>query len=334
MSLICSSAFTTVDLSAIEVPGEKVGHDTALLQGSFALSALHSNPGETPASSLQLPPGAWATLLDGLCARFPQIDRAQWLDRFARGRVLDSERQPLSADAPYRVGATIHYFREVAEEPRIPFEETVLHVDEHLVVADKPHFLPVAPAGIHVRETLLTRLVERLGNPDLVPLHRIDRATAGLVLFSANKGSRDAYQALFRERRIEKRYEAVAPALPELQFPRVRESRIVKAEPFFRMREEEGEANSFSRIEVLRSDGEWWRYALFPVSGRKHQLRVHMAGLGAPIRHDPYYPDLTDQAPDDYGHPLQLLASSLSFVDPFSGVRRVFESRRELESLD
>ena len=293
-----------------------------------------ADPGEIPASSLQLPPGAWATLLEGLCARFPQIGRAQWLERFARGRVLDSQRQPLPADAPYRVGATIHYFREVKEEPRVPFEESILHLDEHLVVVDKPHFLAVAPAGVHVRETLLGRLLRRLGNPDLAPLHRIDRGTAGLVLFSANKSSRDAYQALFRERRIEKRYEAVAPGLPGLRFPLVRESRIVKSEPFFRMREGEGEANSRTRIEVLSSGGEWWRYALFPVSGRKHQLRVHLAGLGAPIRHDPYYPDLADQAPDDYGRPLQLLARGLSFVDPLSGVQRTFESLRLLESSD
>lgn len=320
------------------MPGEKVGHDTALFRGGLALSAPHSSPDSDPpeavASTLQLPPGPWTTLLDGLCARFPQIERAQWLERLARGRVLDSARQPLAADAPYRVGATIHYFREVTEEPRIPFEETILHVDEHLVVADKPHFLPVAPAGVHVRETLLTRLVGRLGNQNLAPLHRIDRGTAGLVLFSANKDSRGAYQALFRERRIEKRYEAVAPGLPGLKFPLVRESRIVKSEPFFRMREEQGEANSRTRIEVLNSDGEWWRYALFPISGRKHQLRVHMAGLGAPIRHDPYYPDLADQAPDDYRRPLQLLARGLSFMDPVSGVQRTFESLRSLENSD
>ena len=318
--------------------GEKVGHDTALFRGDPALSAPHSGPDPDPtdgvASTLQLPPGAWATLLDGLCARFPQIERAQWLERFARGRVLDSARQPLTADAPYRVGATVHYFREVAEEPPIPFEETILHVDEHLLVADKPHFLPVAPAGVHVRETLLTRLSGRLGNQNLAPLHRIDRGTAGLVLFSTNKDSRGAYQALFRERRIEKRYEAVAPGLPGLGFPLVRESRIVKSEPFFRMQEQQGEANSRTRIEVLSSDGEWWRYALFPISGRKHQLRVHMAGLGAPIRHDPYYPELVEQAPDDYGRPLQLLARGLSFVDPVSGVQRKFESLRGLENPD
>lgn len=284
------------------------------------------------ASTLQLPPGRWPTLLDGLCARFPRVDRGQWQDRFARGRVLDAERHALSADAPYRVGQTILYFREVIDEPRIPFEETVLHVDQHLVVADKPHFLPVAPTGRHVRETLLTRLVGRLGIRELVPLHRIDRDTAGLVLFSGDPHSRRAYQDLFRQRRLEKRYEAVAPALPGCVFPLLRETRLVKSEPFFRMQEVEGDANTRTRIEVLAAEEEWWRYALYPVSGRKHQLRVHMAALGAPIRNDPYYPDLTAQDPDDYSRPLQLLARGLSFVDPLSGQERKFESRRELEA--
>lgn len=285
------------------------------------------------ASTLQLPPGGWQTLLDGLCARFPQIDRAQWIGRFERGRVRDVRQQPLPADAPYKVGMTVHYFREVADEAPIPFEETILHIDDHLVVADKPHFLPVAPAGIYVRETLLTRLVRRLGNPDLVPLHRLDRGTAGLVLFSANPASRDAYQALFRERRIGKHYEAVAPALPGLAFPLVRESRIVRGEPFFRMQEAPGAANATTRIELLEAEGAWWRYALSPVSGRKHQLRVHMAALGAPIRHDRVYPDLAAAEADDYSRPLQLLARELAFVDPLSSVPRRFKSLRRLESL-
>ncbi|MEO6104806.1 MAG: pseudouridine synthase [Pseudoxanthomonas sp.] len=291
----------------------------------------HAHVAEDPvASSLQLPPGPWPTLLDGLCARFPRIDRGQWRDRFSRGRVLDEERRVLAADAPYEVGKTIFYFREVVDEAPIPFHERVIHVDEHLVVADKPHFLPVAPTGRHVRETLLTRLVDRLGLKELVPLHRIDRDTAGLVLFSADPRSRGAYQELFRERRIEKRYEAVAPAMPERTFPLVRETRLAQGEPFFRMSEVAGIANAKSRVEVLAAEGDWWRYALFPVSGRKHQLRVHMAALGAPIRNDPYYPQLTVPAPDDYSRPLQLLARGLCFVDPFTGLERDFESRREL----
>ena len=282
------------------------------------------------ASRLQLPAGEWGNLLDGLCARFPGIDRSIWLQRFQRGKVLDASRRPLPADAPYRVGDTVFYFREVPGEPLIPFRENILHVDEHLVVVDKPHFLPVVPAGRHVRETLLARLVRQLGNPDLVPLHRIDRETAGLVLFSAAKRSRGAYQALFRQQRMLKRYEAVAPGLPAHAFPLLRKSRLVPGEPFFRMREVQGEANACTRIEVLESAGPWWRYALFPVSGRKHQLRVQMAGLGAPIRHDGYYPELRPQAGGDFSLPLQLLAHSLSFSDPLSGMERYFESQRRL----
>ena len=282
-------------------------------------------------SRLQLPPGVWETLLDGLCARFPAIDRATWRDRFARGRVLDAQGHPLSADAAYRVGMEIRYFREVRDEPTVPFEISVLHVDEHLVVVDKPHFLPVTPAGGYVRQTVLARLAEQLGHRDLAPLHRIDRATAGLVLFSANPATRDRYQALFRERRIEKRYEALAPPLPDLSFPHVRRSRLERGEPFFRMVEVEGVANSETRIEVVGEGAAAWRYALEPVTGRKHQLRVHMAALGAPICNDTFYPSLQAQAPDDHGRPLKLLAKSLAFRDPLDGRPRRFESVRTLE---
>lgn len=284
----------------------------------------------TPCSRLQLPPGAWATVLDALCERFPAIDRATWGDRFARGRVLDATGQPLGMDAAYRVGMEVRYFREVRDEAVIPFEAPLLHVDEHLVVVDKPHFLPVTPAGGFVRETLVARLVEQLGNPDLVPLHRIDRGTAGLVLFSANPATRSAYQALFRERRIRKHYEALAPPLPDLVFPQLRRSRLERGEPFFRMEEVDGEANSESRIDVIERGVDAWRYALEPVTGRKHQLRVHMAALGAAIANDGFYPVLREEGVDDYDRPLKLLARSLRFVDPLSGRERVFESRRRL----
>ncbi len=282
-------------------------------------------------SRLQLPRGPWTTLLDGLCVQFPAIRRAQWLDRFARGRVLAADGRSLMPDTPYRVGAEILYFREVAGESRIQFEETVLHVDAHLVIADKPHFLPVTPAGGFVAETLLARLIRRLDNHgfdnrDLVPLHRIDRGTAGLVMFSANPATRAVYQALFREHRIAKRYEARAPALPNLVFPLTRCTRLVAGEPFFRMQEIAGPANSETRIDVLSRDGKTWRYALEPITGKKHQLRVHLAALGAPIVNDRFYPQLAPQADDDFTRPLQLLAKSLAFIDPLSGETRSFNS--------
>ena len=283
-------------------------------------------------STVHLPVGQWATVLDCLCAHFPAIDRATWLARMARGRVLDAQGAAIDAQYPYKAGMKVRYFREVPNETPIPFTEQILYSDAHLLVVDKPHFLPVMPAGEYVQQTLLARLITRTGNADLVPIHRIDRLTAGLVLFSVNPASRGAYQALFRERRVHKYYEAIAPALPDLELPYVHRSKMVDGEPFFRMQEAPGEPNSETRIECLERHGALWRYGLWPVTGRKHQLRVHLSGLGAPIENDDFYPELSDarNQPDDYAKPLKLLARGLRFIDPISGLERSFTSELNL----
>ena len=283
-------------------------------------------------STVHLPEGNWACALDSLCACFPHVTRAQWLDRVRRGRVLDAQGAPIDEHAPYRAGMKLRYFREVASEPVVPGEMAVLYVDEHLVVVDKPHFLPVVPAGRHVRQTLLARLATQLGNPELAPLHRLDREPAGLVLFSARKDTRDAYLSLFRERRIRKRYEALAAPLPQHALPCVHRSRLAAGDPFFRMREVPGEPNSETRVTVLEQGAHLWRYALEPYTGRKHQLRVHMAALGAPICNDSFYPDLRPRRADDFTRPLQLLACGLAFIDPLSGQVREFRSGLSLDA--
>lgn len=293
------------------------------------------NPAHHQASTLSLPAGPWTTVLDCLCAHFSAISREQWLDRMDRGRVLDADGQPVAVDLAYRQGLRIHYFREVANEKAILAQEQVLYVDEHLVVADKPHFLPVTPTGEYVEHTLLRRLIRRLGNPDLVPLHRIDRHTAGLVLFSANPQTRSAYQSLFPERRIHKHYQALAAPLMQLDFPRTHRSRLVHGEPFFRMQEVQGAPNSETRVEVGKRAEDCWRYELYPVTGKTHQLRVHMSALGASILNDPFYPDVQPVGvADDYAKPLQLLARGLCFDDPLTGVARTFESALRLQGQD
>ncbi len=245
--------------------------------------------------------------------------------------MQDAQGRALAADQRWQVGLEILYFREVSAEPSIPFSERILYQDADLLVADKPHYLPVTPAGGYVRETLLARLVAHTGNAGLVPLHRLDRLTAGLVLFSQRPDSRDAYQRLFRERRIDKTYEALAPALPDVQFPLQRRSRIVAGEPFFRMAEVPGEANARTEVEVMAADGAIWHYRLRPETGRKHQLRVHMAALGAPVLGDDLYPQLFPAVDRLQAPPLQLLARALAFQDPLSGERRAFSSERMLQ---
>ncbi len=278
-----------------------------------------------------LPPGQWPGLLAFLCERFSEIGEAAWRSRMARGLVMDEAGQVMTPASAYRVGACIHYYREIADEPEIPFRERVIYRDDHILVADKPHFLPVMPAGRFLQETLLVRLRREGGLDDLAPLHRIDRETAGLVLFSVNPATRNAYAALFRERRIDKAYDVLAPHADDLSFPLWRRSRLEAGEPFFRMQEVAGEANSETRIDLIERRGELSLYRAEPVSGRKHQIRVHFAGLGLPIVNDSFYPELTvpeagDDAGADHSRPLQLLARTLAFTDPVTGQARYFES--------
>ena len=274
--------------------------------------------------------GTWQTILDCLCENFPNISRENWLGRFERELVLDSHQKPIRHDHLYRAGLRVYYYREIANEKPIPFQEAILYQDEHILVADKPHFLPVTPTGDYVSQTLQARLIARLKNVELQPLHRIDRHTAGLVLFSVQKKTRAVYQALFREQQISKRYEAIAPALPQLSFPHSRSTRIVQGEQFFLSQEVAGAPNSHTIIDVIEQRGEWCRYQLNPVSGKKHQLRLHMANLGAPICNDPFYPVVDNDAVDDYAKPLQLLAKELMFTDPLSGVPHHFQSEQSL----
>lgn len=276
-----------------------------------------------------LPPGRWETVLDFLLERFPFVGAADWLSRMERGEVLDEAGRPLGPASPYRAGACVFYYRELAAEPPVPFAAHTLYRDEHLLVADKPHFLPVAPAGRFLRETLLVRL-RRAGAPEqLAPVHRLDRETAGVVVFSLDPTTRGAYASLFQRREVWKVYEALAPRLPAQSLPLTRRSRIVRGVPFFRMREAEGEPNSETRLESAEEAGGVTLYRLVPVTGRKHQLRLHLAALGIPILNDRLYPSISDAA-EDFSRPLKLLAKSVSFRDPLTGREHHFESGRKL----
>lgn len=282
------------------------------------------------ASYLWLPQGQWPDMLAFLVERYPQVGAAQWLDRMARGEVVNGDGESLSPASPFRRGMRIFYYRELERETPIPFQEQILFEDEHLVVVDKPHFLPMTPGGRFVHETLLTRLKKKLDNPELTPIHRLDRETAGVVIFSRRQASRGAYQTLFQRREIHKVYEALAPRLHGRDFPFTYRSRMVDGDKFFIMREEAGEPNSETIIDVIEERGEFNLYRLQPHTGRKHQLRVHLAALGIPIVNDAFYPVALPCKEDDMSQPLQLLARAIGFTDPLTGEMRRFESRRSL----
>lgn len=272
------------------------------------------------------------TILDYLVERYPRVGRETWRSRMRRGLVLTDAGRPVAESDLYEVGIRLRYFREVAEEPRIPEAETIVHRDDSILVADKPPFLPVTPAGPYVNQSLLYRLRSRTGLEELSPIHRLDWVTAGLVLFAVRKRDRRAYHELFERGEVEKKYLALArigDLLVQRQW-RV-ENRIVKGSPWFRMRiDEAGPANAASRITLLDARPGLGLFRVVPETGKQHQVRLHLSGLGFPVLNDRLYPVLQPKQRPDFRRPLMLLASRLSFRDPLTGRSIELRSERRL----
>jgi tRNA pseudouridine32 synthase/23S rRNA pseudouridine746 synthase len=314
------------------------------------------------ATRLRLPDeGPWNTAMDYMMHRWGHIDPQGIEDRFDAGEIVGEAGIPLDRATPLRSHTFIWYYRTLPPETRIPVELSILHQDEHLLVVDKPHFLPTTPGGTYIQESALVRLRNQLNLPDLIPMHRLDRMTAGILLLSTNPETRGRYQVLFEKRQVQKEYECVAAAEPaaghpSVGFPTVVRNRMTKSRSYLLAEVIDGEPNAETRIERVRilggpapalhggapsaeapdagpPSGATGRHALYrlePHSGKTHQLRVHMASLGLGIVNDAFYPDLLDKAADDYTKPLQLLARGIRFVDPITGLPVEYRSGLEL----
>ncbi|MFT4608933.1 MAG: tRNA pseudouridine32 synthase/23S rRNA pseudouridine746 synthase [Chitinophagales bacterium] len=286
-------------------------------------------------SKLSLPqtnPGV-ATVLEYLIIKFPYIDAQIWRQRVAEGKVHFDDGSLITTLSLFQPQQRIYYYREVDSEPSIPFKETIIFQDQHILVAYKPHFLAVTPGGIYVNECLQNRLRRSTGIEALQTLHRLDRVTAGLVMFSINPDTRHRYHQLFRTRQIHKSYQAIAKIDGGQNLIGQEwevKNRIVHGEPRFRMRVTEGEANSHSVVRCLQQSAQLALFELNPVTGKTHQLRIHMQALGWPILNDKYYPQLQPLSADDYSAPLQLLAKELRFIDPVTQHPRHFSANRNL----
>ncbi|WP_405878643.1 RluA family pseudouridine synthase [Streptomyces sp. NBC_01384] len=276
--------------------------------------------------------GGWATVREHLVERLAA--GAGVIDgMFGEGLIVGVDGRPVAPDAAYVPGMFVWFHRELPAEERVPFTLDVVYCDEHVVVADKPHFLATTPRGGHVAETALARLRRELDLPALGAAHRLDRLTAGLVLFTVRPEERGAYQSLFRDKLVRKEYEAVAPYDTGLALPRTVRSRIVKERGVLAAREVPGESNAVTRVELADHHEGLGRYRLLPSTGQTHQLRVHMNALGVPLLGDPLYPVVTGPVPaGDFRRPLQLLARVLEFTDPVTGRAHRFVSGRVLRA--
>ncbi|MGB7623603.1 MAG: pseudouridine synthase [Terriglobia bacterium] len=274
------------------------------------------------------------SILEHLIERFPRVGREVWESRVKEGSVRLDDGVPISQSTPYQPGKTVLYFREVPEEPLIPFQERIIFHNEHFLIADKPHFIPVTPSGSCVNQCLLSRLRRTTELEDLTPVHRLDRETAGLVLFALRKETRGLFHQMFERGAVLRQYLAVAAAPKGVAGQEWQvENRLVRGEPWFRMKIVEGEKNAFTRIVLKDKRGDSGWFELYPKTGKKHQLRVHLASLGFPILNDPFYPELRLIPPLDYSSPLQLVAKQLSFQDPVTGRRCEFESEWTLQGI-
>lgn len=286
-------------------------------------------------SILSLPqtnPGV-PTVLEYLIIKFPYIDAQVWRQRIADGKVHWYDGSLITPHTAFQAQQRVYYYREVEKEPTIPFKETIVFQDQHILVAYKPHFLAVTPGGVYVNECLQNRLRRSTGIETLQALHRLDRVTAGLVIFSINPDTRHHYHQLFESRQIQKTYQAIANiSQNDSLIGREWEvkNRIVRSEPRFLMRVVEGENNSYSQIRCLEQLNNKALFELTPITGKTHQLRVHMHTLGWPILNDKYYPKLQPLSADDYSAPLQLLAKELKFIDPVTQQPRHFSHENNL----
>lgn len=288
--------------------------------------AKHPSVVTLPATQAPYP-----SIVEFLCRTFPAISRDRWVQRIRDGKVMNDRGDPITADTPYSPSKRIFYFREVETEPVIPFTEQILFQNDEILVACKPHFLPVTPGGRYVEECLLNRLRNRTGLVDLAPLHRIDRETAGIVIFSVSPTTRGLYHALFMRAEVEKIYHALAEVKqPPRENHWTVENRIVRGSPRFRMKTVPGVANARSHIQLREVKANRGLFHLQPVTGKTHQLRLHMSALGFGIINDRVYPELQPERDDDFDRPLQLLAKEIRFHDPVAGTDREFQAEPEL----
>lgn len=302
--------------SPLRHPSMPASQHAIAAQPSFVVLPLQSKPSQFP------------TVLSFLVDHFSQIPPEQWVQRIQDGKVHWQNGELITAETVYRATERVYYYREVMAEQKVPFTEEILHQDAHKIIVYKPHFLPVTPGGNYVNECLVNRLRLSTGIDTIIPAHRLDKDTAGVMLMSVNPDTRHLYHQLFVDGAITKTYQALAK-LPLTLIDELKQgiktlpinwtikNCIKPAKPSFIMQIADGESNSHSEISLIGVNGDIGLFELSPITGKTHQLRLHMLSLGMPILNDRFYPVLQPKpSTESFELPLKLLAQKLSFIDP------------------
>ncbi|ESK40068.1 hypothetical protein P256_00507 [Acinetobacter nectaris CIP 110549] len=275
---------------------------------------------------------SYTTIFEFLCQNFPHITNTEWEERVQNQLIIDQNLNPITINTPYKSNEVIFYYRFLAHEFHVPYQHDIIFENDEIIVVDKPHFLTMSPTGQYLQETLLVRLKHETQNELLTPIHRLDRETAGVVMFSKRAENRAIYQQLFAHKQVFKQYHAIAQFHPNITLPTTTQYHMQKGNPFYTMQIVANEKpNSETHIECLEHNQIWAKYLLTPTTGKQHQLRVHLNALGIPILNDPYYPIVQHKEPDDFSQPLQLLAKKLCFTDPFTKAEMQFFSQQDLK---
>jgi 23S rRNA pseudouridine1911/1915/1917 synthase len=273
------------------------------------------------------------TALAFYATRYRHSSEAVWRERMARGEII-RRGKPAAPDDRLTAGDVLVWRRPPWEEPPVPTAIPVLYEDESVLVVDKPAGLPVLPDGGYLENTLVFLLRgHAAADAPPVPVHRLGRGTSGVIVLARSATVREHLCAQFRRATAEagravlrKSYRALTSAVPGLPdaieirqpigpVPCARLGTVHAASPAGRP--------ACSRCRILARRGGTLLWEIELITGRPHQIRIHLASIGAPLLGDPFYgpggvprPD-SDALPGDIGYTLR--ACALRFVHPRTG---------------
>jgi 23S rRNA pseudouridine1911/1915/1917 synthase len=269
--------------------------------------------------------GAGQTLLDYYCQNYQHSSREEWQDRILAGQILINQ-QTANPETILKKGQQLTYQRSPWEEPDVPLDFATLYEDADLMIIAKPSGLPVLPGGGFLQNTLLYQLQQRYPQEMPVPIHRLGRGTSGLMLIARSSLAKSKLSQQMRDHQIRKIYRAlIGPSELPTEFT-INQAIGKIPHPIFGYLYGATPTGKFAQSDcrVLEKNSTKTLLEITILTGRPHQIRIHLAAIGYPLLGDPLYDvggvakitnlDLKISVPSDCGYWLH--AHQLGFIHP------------------